>query len=798
MKQLKICFFILILLPFAVKAQNTNILQGKVLNANKKPLEKVNIVIKDSKLGTFTDKNGKFQLSTRHNTIDVLVSNVGFEPQEISVNLLRNKTTVITIILNSKTYELQEVVINSNRSLVPSSITKAKERQKMIAGATNVVSMRGLESQRSLTLKDALQMQPGVIIQEFFGSNDQPRLNIRGSGIQSNPQRRGINLLQDGATTNFADGSYIIGVLEPRAANYIEVFKGANGLKYGATTLGGAINLVSKNGYTASSPLEIKLEGGSFEYKGGSVSSGFVSGKTDGYASVSYNDAKGFRDFNTSSRINATFNIGQKVSDNFETRLYATYTKLEFDITGPLTQDQMDTDRTQINFGVKKPKYMGPNVLRDKPRRISEIIRIANKNVYKFNDNNTLTLDVHYQYGDDDFIFPVSDGIRKTISNDVGSSITFNNKSLKNNFFVGINAGVGYMNRAFYVNMKGEKGKMFTDDHLTAKNFVFFAEDIYKFTSKLSGVLSVQTSFNIRENNDVFSVPMRPFFNFATKSYGNFPTQNTSFSKDYFGFNPKLGVIYAIKNNQQIFANVSRSYEPPTFDELFSFAGGNPNKSPSKISIPDLKEQTATTFEIGSRGTYKRVHWDVSFYHAMVKNEILTTTDFFGARGSTRNSPDQTIHQGVELGLGATIVKNIFGKNNDKIDFNSVYNFSNFYFNEGIYKDNQIAGIPKHYVTASLTYKNPNGIFVDFNTEWLPEKSPTDHRNTLYQKAYQLFGVKVGYNKSKWGVYVEGKNITDVNYASSYLIRDVVPSKIVTTFIPGQGINFVGGVYYRL
>lgn len=88
-------------------------------------------------------------------------------------------------------------------------------------------------------------MQPGVIIQEFFGLNDQPRLNIRGSGIQSNPQRRGVYLLQDGIPVNFADGSYIIGVMDPMTAHFVEVFKGANALNFGASTLGGAINFVS-------------------------------------------------------------------------------------------------------------------------------------------------------------------------------------------------------------------------------------------------------------------------------------------------------------------------------------------------------------------------------------------------------------------------------------------------------------------------------------------------------------------------------------------------------------------------
>ena len=679
-------------------------------------------------------------------------------------------------------------------------------KHKAIPGGTNIISMKGLNTQRSLTLKDALQLQPGVMIQEFFGANDQPRLNIRGSGIQSNPQRRGINLLQDGISTNFSDGSYIIGILEPRAANYIEVFRGANALKYGAASLGGAINLVSKNGYNAS-PMELKLEGGSFDYFGGSLSSGLVFGKNDIYTSISYNNAKGFREHNTSSRFNALMNIGRKFSDKFESRLYVNYTNLKFDIPGPLTQAQLDENPEQISTGINPPKSIGPNVVRDKPGRASDVFRIANKSVYQINSNNKFTFSLQYQYGDDTFIFPMAVGIRHSISNDLGFDATFNTKSQKNSLSIGFNASTGNTQREYFVNLKGEKGKQYAANKLTATNFVFYAEDVYKLTSKLSGIASVQLSSNTRNNKEDFVTPTtRPFFNFATQSYGTFASSDSSLDQNYFGFNPKIGLIYNLKNQQQVFFNVSRSYEPSTFDELINQSKGNPNKSPEEFKAVKLDEQTGTTIELGTRGSYKRVNWDISLYHSLVKNEILTTTDLFGISGTTRNSPDQTIHQGLELGFGAILFKNIFSKNNDEINFKGVYNYSNFYFGEGIYKDKQLAGIPKHYIASSLEYKHPNGIFASVNTEWLPEDTPTDHQNTIFQKSYQLMGFRLGYNKRKWSVFVEGKNITNEKYASSYLIRDVVidpPPPVltpanVTTFIPGAGINFIVGLNYKL
>lgn len=789
---------------YVTTAQTNSVLKGRVVSNDGKPLQNVNILVKGTHLGTTTGSQGNFQLKGLSTSEILEVSFLGFRTQEIAIDLSEG-TTEVEITLDETTYRLDEVILESNKSLVENTVYNAKVRLDGVPGGVNLVPMDKLEVQRSLTLKDALQFEPGVMIQEFFGANDQPRLNIRGSGIQSNPQRRGVNLLQDGITTNFSDGSYIIGILEPRAANYIEVFRGSNGLKYGASTLGGAINIVSKNGYQAS-PLELRIEGGSFGYFGGSFATGGVFGKNDIYASASFNDAKGFREFNTSSRFNAMVNAGRKFNDRFESRVYVTYTDLKFDITGPLTQAQLEEDPKQISPGINPPISIGPNVVRDMPGRSSDIFRVANKSVYKINGNNQLSLGLYYQYGNDVLDFPVTIGVQSSISNDYGLNATFENQSGKNSFILGFNASTGRIDRDYHVIYMGEKVVNYASNELTSNNSVLFIEDKYRFTDKLSGLLSIQLSSNTRNNADVFPTPTaRPFRNFANQSEGTFAGTDISLDLDYFGFNPKVGLLYDLNEDQHLFLNVSRSYEPPTFDELINISGGNPNKSPGMMNSVALDDQTATTLEFGSRGSLDRIRWDISFYSSWVKNEILTTTELFGITGVTRNSPDQTVHQGVEMGVYANIFEDLF-VTDDQLYLNTVYNYSNFFFSEGIYKDNQIAGIPRHYINAGLGYRPQNGLFMELNTEWLPENTPTDHQNTIYQQAYQLFGFRIGYNKPKWSVYVQGNNITDERYASSYIISDVVtnpPIPIldqsnVTTFIPGVGANFSVGVNYKL
>ena len=113
---------------------------------------------------------------------------------------------------------------------------------------------------------------PGVFVQPRFGA-DEARISIRGSGIQRTFHGRGIVLLQDGVPLNLADGSFDMQAVEPLGLQYIEVFRGANALQYGATTLGGAINFVANTGFTPDL-LRLRGELGSFGYYKGFVSNG--------------------------------------------------------------------------------------------------------------------------------------------------------------------------------------------------------------------------------------------------------------------------------------------------------------------------------------------------------------------------------------------------------------------------------------------------------------------------------------------------------------------------------------------
>src|SRR5918911_686260 len=150
-------------------------------------------------------------------------------------------------------------------------------RRARVPGAVALVAPEELRATREANLKDALRFTPGVYVQPRFGAADESQISIRGSGLRNNFHARGINLLVNGMPYRNADGFTDFESLELLTTEAIEVYKGANALRYGGSTMGGAVNLDTKTGYTAA-PLAAFGEGGSFGFGKAQLSSGLARG----------------------------------------------------------------------------------------------------------------------------------------------------------------------------------------------------------------------------------------------------------------------------------------------------------------------------------------------------------------------------------------------------------------------------------------------------------------------------------------------------------------------------------------
>ena len=211
----------------------------------------------------------------------------------------------------------------------------------------------------------------GVYVQPRFGA-EEARISIRGSGLQRTFHGRGLKLMQDGVPLNLADGSFDFQAVEALSARYVEVWRGANALQYGAGNLGGAVNFVSPNGYN-SDLVRARAEAGSFGYRRGHLSGGNVIGGFDFYVATSAFEQEGFRRHAQQDTRRHFANLGFQLSPALETRFYVGHVESDSELPGSITRAQLALDPRAANSG---------NVSGDQRRDI-RWTRLSNKTVYR-------------------------------------------------------------------------------------------------------------------------------------------------------------------------------------------------------------------------------------------------------------------------------------------------------------------------------------------------------------------------------------------------------------------------------
>ncbi|WP_322996233.1 TonB-dependent receptor family protein [Castellaniella sp.] len=672
---------------------------------------------------------------------------------------------------------LKPIIITGDAQASPlaPSVQAEQQRLNQVPGGTNLITPQ--QEARLATLRDALDFEPGLVVQEFFGGLDQPRLNIRGSGIQSNPVNRGVLLLQDGLPLNEADGSFVIGFLEPRNADYISVRRGANALSPAATTLGGELDFQSLTGTQGD---VLRLEGGSFGRLGAQAAKGFQGDTLDGRLSVTHDKYDGYRHHSGSKRTSVQGNVGV-VGDNFENRTYLSYVDLDVTIPFVVPRAMMEEDPRDV-IGDGKTANHPLNVYKRDPHRISRQFRVANRTYWGTEALNH-TFGVYAQNVDDTFQDPLS--VTATDGMTYGAQWQLAGQYENIDYRVALDWARSDMDRKLYVVNpdNGSRLREFGNYDLQAENRNALLGFAWHVTPQWSVV-----------GNAKFSQAIR---NARERSSGK------DLNQDWSYISPTLGLVWQPAEHQRFFANISRSNEAPTYWEIVNGSvTPRPNAImpiPASTSLSELQLQRADTIEIGGEGRLGdgqyAPNWAVALYHSDVKNELMSVSTANGTAAGTYNYQGGTRHRGMELGLRGSLPGFV---QNATFDYRVAYTFSDFRFKDGEYAGNRIAGVPRHLISAEVLYHS-GGLRIGPNVRWMPSATETNHANMpdTQQDSYALLGFKADYRIDKhWQAYVQADNLTNKTYASAFVIRNVAAPD-APTFLPGNGRSVTAGVSYR-
>ena len=229
-----ILIYLTLFFPISAFAINGKI-SGIVKDADtNEPLPAVNIVLPGTVRGASTDMQGQFIIKDLPpGTYSVRVSRIGYRTitkQNIKVQL--NKENRLSISMKETALEFDPIVVLAGKS---------QQQLDQANVSMSVITSTEIERRNPVDVIQALETAPGI---HFVGT----QINIRGSSGFSFGVGNKVLLLLDGVPVYASDtGEFNWDMISPSDIKQVEILKGAGSTLWGASALGGVVNIITKD-----------------------------------------------------------------------------------------------------------------------------------------------------------------------------------------------------------------------------------------------------------------------------------------------------------------------------------------------------------------------------------------------------------------------------------------------------------------------------------------------------------------------------------------------------------------------
>ena len=649
-------------------------------------------------------------------------------------------------------------------------IEEAREAIERTPGGVAVVGDDEIERTRASSLEDVLIAVPGVYVRSR-GTGDEPQISIRGSGLRNNFHIRGINLLVDGFPFQNADGFSEVETFEFLAVRRVEVYKGANSLRFGGNTLGGAINVVTRTG-RGEAPARLRAEGGSFGFVKAYGSAAGEGEVWDGFLGASHTRQDGFRDHAEQGQQRAYGSLARELPGGATLRVDGIGVRNRREIPGALTRAELRDD----------PRQAEPAAVTQQAARDFDYGRGAATLTVPLSDDVRIDWQTQASYQELDHPLPF--GIIENETTNVGTELrtvaAHGIAGLDGRLDAGLQGAWTRQPQRILENLGGSEGNAMSRTVNQAANVAAFANEELALTEDFSLVGGARLQWAWRRIET------------------SFPARDSDRVDDWF-VSPALGFLWQVHEGVQLYGNASRAVEPGLLLELA--APGNLNGD-----LDDLDPQRAWQFELGARGRLcdERIGYDLAVFDIELWDEIrnVNVAPFPGAPFTIPRfvNVDRSRHAGLELGLDVVLAEDLAAafdaRGGGELRAETSYTVSRFdYVDDDVFDDNELPGVPRHFVVAGLRWRHDSGAWLAPRVTWVPRRWFVDSANLDSAGSYTSIDVRAGFDHARSGLslFVEGRNLTDRDYVSAV----VVDADDGRFFQPGDGRSVYGGMAWR-
>jgi Fe(3+) dicitrate transport protein len=461
----------------------------------------------------------------------------------------------------------------------------------------------------------------------------------------------------------------------------IEVLKGSGSLAFGPSTIGGAINYITRNPEGG----RIKVSGGTDNYRNMLAEYGGTWGDTTASVSVLHKQGDGWRDM--------PFEITDvvlKAGTAIDNKNFVGIKLTRFDQEATHTYLGLTEKEYEQNYQQNKAQNDKMYVKRDS---------IDLNHEYDFGSGSWKTLaywnTATRDWWRENFSFNAGTGenvltgqeqgrLREFDVMGIDSRVTFAHETfgIKNDTELGIRYHQEEMgNRRTNNGLAGSHtmtNPLREDDTRTGDAIALFAQNQFHITDEttITPGLRVESYELTREIRTWNSIAVGT----TTK------TDNTEFI-------PGIGITHKLNPSTALFAGAHKGFAPPTVADAVS------NNGVSR----DLDAEESVNYEIGIRGKLEKGNYEATAFRLDFKNQIVSTTESGGSGSSPLTNAGETLNQGVELSAdwrfdnGMTLAGNYTWLADAKLDSTRLIG--------GINRNgNRLTYAPEHLINAQLGY----------------------------------------------------------------------------------------------
>lgn len=203
----------------------------------------INIQLKGTSIGTTTDETGHYFLKNLPvGEFIMQISCVGYDSQEIPIEIVQNTTQEINIVLEESTTNIDQVVVTGNRY---------ETKQRETATVVNIIPPKLFENTASCNVAEVLSFQPGLRVESNCQNCGYTQLRINGlNGNYSQILIDGHPLMSSLASV-YGLEHFPAGMIDR-----VEVIRGGGSALFGSNAIGGVVNIITKEPIRNSCSLE--------------------------------------------------------------------------------------------------------------------------------------------------------------------------------------------------------------------------------------------------------------------------------------------------------------------------------------------------------------------------------------------------------------------------------------------------------------------------------------------------------------------------------------------------------------